>query len=413
MRTIQHFTIMITLITLCLGVNAKIFGQNTDHLDMVLTFKDSTLLVKTRYSTFLAENTDSLYFILNPGFQVDSITSRGLLSYEITSKANRPFPFWLLRFDGDPGHKGKTEISFTYQIDLRTQNHMRSNWIELNADKLWFPNRKDLNNPITYSARVQDLPESYRLFSHADARIDYSDPSAITIEKRQPWFEVLILAGKDLEPYHYDEQITIYSRTQVPDSILHETGEIVRNSIDLLNGFMGKYDPIEAFSVLFRNTSKKEIGFQFNRRNRIITGTDMVSYGDLSHEIAHFWWSKANFIEEPWMNESFANYGMYKVLATYDPAEYERLLKRNTEIAREAIPVARADLFTEGAYPAYYHKGAILLLELEDRIGEEKMKQLLSALSREEKHSTAKFLEVLEQVSGTNDRDFFAEAMKH
>ena len=156
-----------------------------------------------------------------------------------------------------------------------------------------------------------------------------------------------------------------------------------------------------------RNTTSDELGYQTARKNMIITGPDFNSYSNLSHEVAHYWWSDADFIEEPWMNESFANYSMYLVEEEFNPTQYPNLLERYKKQAEKAPPVASATLFSENSYPSYYIKGSILLKELEKKIGRKKMMTLLKARIKKNINTTEGFLTEIEKTFGPDTREYF------
>ncbi|WP_224490899.1 gluzincin family metallopeptidase [Robertkochia flava] len=381
-------------------------AQHTDHLDLDLKFEDSVLHVQATYQTRLKQPSDSLWFILNPGFRMDTIVAPGLTSYELVQKADRPFPMRLLTLQEALPANQLLEIRFSYRIDLAAQNHMRSQWIELNADKLWFPNRGDLDNKFTAAVHIDSFPSRYTLITYPDTNINRTD-GKIHMSRTKPWYEVLLLAGEDMKDSSYDEKITITAGSQTPDSVIQSIGEKVRESIDFLNDFHGGSDPIEDFRVVLRNTSRKEIGFQFNRGSLIVTGTDFNDHGNLAHEIAHYWWNKASFLVEPWMNESFANYSTYKVLAHFDPEGLEKILKRTRKLTENTIPVSEASQYAPDAFPSYYHKGALHLLALEGEIGEQAMQQLLTTCVDKRVSTTEGFLNELEELAGSEQRIYF------
>jgi hypothetical protein len=409
---IHPFSKLITSIVFLVGLTfSGLWAQKPDHLSISMNFKDSTVYIDAQYKTVSKEKVDSIYFLLNPGFELDTIKSKGLNSYKIVQKDGVPLPFWLLNYSDGIDENEEIVAEFKYKINLSGENHMKSNWIELNADKLWFPNFNALNNEFSYDVSITNFPETYTFISHPDAKIT-RDENQITIRKDTPWYEVLILAGRDMSVWNYDENITLTGSENIADSTLQSIGVKVKNSIDLLNESFGKSDPIRSFSVVLRNTNRKELGYQFNRKNMIVTGTDFNDYGNLSHEIAHFWWSRANFIDEPWINESFANYSMYLVLKEYDIEDYKKLMAKNREIAKNAIPVINASLFAEDSFNSYYHKGALHLISLEDKIGPELMRKLLSACVEKRIKTTETFLDELEELTNKEQRNFFEDLLK-
>jgi hypothetical protein len=403
----SRFSHTVLLIALSTSIS---WAQKPDHLSMTMHFKDSTLFVEATYQSDQIINRDSIYFLLNPGFELDTIHSKNLNSYTITQKKGMPLPFYHLAFNGSRDISEMLAVTFKYSIDLSEQNHMKSDWIELNADKLWFPNLGSLNNEFTYEVTITNFPQSYFIISHTDAKVTREN-NTIAIKKDNPWYEVLILGGKDMKEWEYNPNITLIGGQEISDSTFQSIGKKVKNSIDLFNGSFGMSDPITSFKVILRNTGRAEIGFQFNRRDMIVTGTDFNDYGNLSHEIAHYWWRKANFIQEPWMNESFANYGMYEVLKEFDAEDYQRVLARNRQGTKNAIPVADASLFAADAFNSYYHKGAVHLIDLEAKIGSETMQRLLSSCVEKGIRTTKGFLQELEKTTNKETRIFFKDLL--
>ena len=76
-------------------------------------------------------------------------------------------------------------------------------------------------------------------------------------------------------------------------------------------------------------------------------------------------------------------------------------------MAANSIPDADARLFAKDSEVSYYHKGAILLLELEDRIGQEKMEELLSFCVEQKVKTTKGFLDAIEKVTDIENRKYF------
>jgi hypothetical protein len=404
-------TTLISLLSFLLSLSSTgLKSQSIDHLSMMIDIDHSTLKVKAQYQAFALTETDSIYFLLNPGFELKHIEAPGLSAYQLSQKQDRPFPFWCLKFDHTFQIGEEVNIEFEYQFDLIEQNHLKSNWIELSVDKLWFPNHNDMDNKFTYDVAISNFPEHYTIISHTDAEITKKQDQ-IFIKKQTPWAEVLILAGADMKTWKPSDSLTIYAKASLSDSTLHSISKKVKHSIDFLNEEFGKSNPINTFTVVLRNTSAKELGYQFNRKNMIVTGVDFNNYADLSHEIAHYWWSDADFINEPWMNESFANYSMYLVLEKYTPDGYRKLFDRYRKRSEHAIPVMQAKLFTPDSYDSYYVKGSVLLKELEEKIGKDKLTVLLARRVEKNINSTTGFLEELEKLTDRKTRNFFEEIL--
>ena len=386
-------------------------AQPADHLNMNLQFSGDSVFVEAEYLIRTQAASDSLFFILNPMHRLDTIIAPGLREYKMGQRPDRPFPGQIVYFE-EGFEKGQAiGVTFKYSIDLSASNHWDSGWIELNVDKLWFPIHGDLDNLITYEVRITGFPDNFDLVSHMDASLQ-KGRDAIRITQPNPVFEVLILAGSDMQQVQLSDSIAFFSGTQVPDSVIQSMHEKVRYSIDYLNETVGQAEPISDFRVVLRNTPRSELGFQFNRKNMIVTGPDFDDYGNLSHEIAHFWWTGADFLREPWMNESFANYLMFMVLERFDPTDYNKVLDNFQKRAEKAPPVAGATSFSNNAFPSYYHKGAILLKGLEDRIGKGRMHLLLRTCIEENVHSTSGFMAVLKEHEGPEVAEAFYASLK-
>lgn len=386
------------------GIQA--FAQPADHVRMELAFQDSVLEVKAWYATRIQETSNKALFILNPGFDILEIRSSKLDSFALGPIEGRPFPFWKLHFRDSLEQNEDREFFFHYTIDLREQNHLKSDWVELNVDKLWFPKFGDLDTQLTYDLTIRNFPGDFDLVSHVGSDISRGK-GVIHLKSTRPEDEVLILAGRNMEHRPFDDSITFFVNREVPEAVTQSLGEKVDKTIQFLNDYFGRPRPIDTFKVVIRNCPREEIGFQFSRGSMIITGTDFDDYGNLAHEIAHFWWTGADFMKEPWMNEAFANYSMLLVLDYFDEESAQRLTERYTRQSKEAGAVGAATLFSEDAHLTYYVKGTLLLRQLETYIGKDKMRELLEYRVANDIKTTKGFLQAVEKLAGPATRDFF------
>jgi len=103
---------------------------------------------------------------------------------------------------------------------------------------------------------------------------------------------------------------------------------------------------------------------------------------------------------------------MYLVLKEYNYEDYKKVIARNRVIAETAIPVSKASLFAADSYNSYYYKGSVLLIKLEERIGPEIMRKLLSSCVEKRIKTTETFLAELENLTNKSDRDFFENLLK-
>ena len=127
--------------------------------------------------------------------------------------------------------------------------------------------------------------------------------------------------------------------------------------------------------------------------------------------MGHFWWSDASFIREPWLNESFANYSMLKVLEKYDTEQFDKSNISFQKKGKLRGPVSQAGVFSPNGYDLYYSKGAHLLVLLEENIGEKKMNQLLQRRIKLNINTTKGFLNELENIAGLEVREKFERSI--
>lgn len=170
--------------------------------------------------------------------------------------------------------------------------------------------------------------------------------------------------------------------------------------------------PIKELRVLLRNTTRKEIGYQFYRPGMVTTGSDFNSYGNLAHEIAHHWWRNGDYVKEPWIDEGLANYCMLLVLEKFDTTARNRIIASYKKSTKGLGPISGTQLFSMNAYSIYYMKSALVLWDLDKLIGRKRMIEVLTTLNKEKKYSEKLMLDTLEKIAGTEAAATFSGWLK-
>ncbi|HWA33203.1 MAG TPA: hypothetical protein VG737_03685 [Cyclobacteriaceae bacterium] len=395
----------------------QIYGQNknpkVDSLAMDVTYHENTLHVQARYFYNGSNNeTDSIYFSLNPSFKIDKISSPGLLSHKMTLKKGRPFPFMILKFDKPLDGKPR-EVDFDYVIDLEKVTQIKYGWIELMVDQFWFPNATDLDNKFVSHVTVKGLPADYSLYTYHSFH-ENPDHSYI-IDEHKPTAETTFLAGRNMTQKTSTSgsiRITFFTSNDTPDSTLASINKKMVDIITLYNASFGKLMPVNKFTIALRTFPRKLLNSQTTRDGFVITGTEFNSYGNYAHEFGHFWWSDASFLREPWLNESFANFSMMKALRKFDPQQADKsyaLFKKKAELPG---PVSTVGVFDPNAYDLYYSKGCSLLLELEEKIGTKKMDRFLQRRIKDKLNTNTAVLDALESPTDKETRVAFEAKLK-
>lgn len=389
--------------------------QTTDSLNISLMFEENSAYVKASYYLKTKTNTsDSVLFVLNPGFIINSITADNLTTYKKISVPGRPIPYLSLKFNKPLCSDTEYLIHFDYKIDLEKSNYKSYNWIEMMVDQFWYPNAHDVTNLFKSSLKVSGLYNDYAITSYQP----YSLPGNYSFEVVQniPSAEISFLAGKSMITEIKKEgnyTISFFKRKDTPDSTILSIQKKLIDIIELYNSLWGQTNRINEFSIVLRQVPRKIISGQTTRPFMVITGVEFNDYANLAHEIAHFWWNNADFLKEPWLNESFANYSMLLVLKHFDKVTYKRLLTQYEKQAEKPGVVYNAGVFEKDAYPLYYLKGTYLLTLLEEKIGESKMMELLRLRIKDKINTTADLLSTIEKNFGYEVKIYFLELISN
>jgi hypothetical protein len=397
-------------------VTSLAWGQ--DRLKVTLDFQPDSTVTVTAIYTMEERTDDSVYVILNPGFQPLQIKAEGLVRNQMAPRPGRPFPFWLLTFDPASPVKN-VPVTFNYSIDLKQMNHINSGWIELNVDKLWFPNFHDLDNEFSWDVTINNLYTGYSLVSY-EIKNDNITPvirmnpkGTIRITNDEPCPEIFIMAGANMQLWespNRDQKTRLFVSGNESDSTLLSIANRADEIINFFNDTF-KANPIDDYLLVLRNTPPGEINFLQSRGNILLGNSFASSYASLSHEVSHYWWSKADFINEPWMNESFANYSMLLLLESYDKEQFEKQLNRIKEGGVKGGSLRNTTTFDPNGMATYYFKGCQLLWELDSEIGRDAFIQLLVERIKQDANSTDEFLQLIKVSNGAEVQSSFASKL--
>lgn len=116
------------------------------------------------------------------------------------------------------------------------------------------------------------------------------------------------------------------------------------------------------------------------------------TYGQIvvAHETAHQWWYGIvgnDEVEEPWLDESLTEYSTLKFFKHYYPTLGDRLLQLKEGALKETESFERKKEFVGNPVTGFsnwksygllvYEKGPMMFNELEKKLGEDKMNQVL------------------------------------
>jgi hypothetical protein len=127
----------------------------------------------------------------------------------------------------------------------------------------------------------------------------------------------------------------------------------------------------------------------------------------VAHEFAHFWWTGAPVDGwQDWLNEAFAEFSsMRAVRAKFGEQAYQTRLERKRQAVVGLPPIRGIDRQHEHAYDVLYNKGTLVLLDLEQLIGEAAFNELLRRFVREPVRDNDMLLRLLTEVAGQEAAD--------
>ena len=155
----------------------------------------------------------------------------------------------------------------------------------------------------------------------------------------------------------------------------------------------------------------------YGRKNFISLRTvqfDLYTCKGIAHEMAHFWWhnAEANTWED-WLNEAFAEYSMLMYLREkIDINIFNRYISEYKKKVEKSPPIWGIDRAKPEAYSALYEKGSLILMEFEEKLGQEQFLDFLRLILKEKVANTNEFLDLIEKVLPKDIRLWFENKLK-
>ena len=130
--------------------------------------------------------------------------------------------------------------------------------------------------------------------------------------------------------------------------------------------------------------------------------------------MAHFWWNKANSNTwHDWINEAFAEYiMMVYIKEKYGDEVFQSYVDAYRVNAANSCPIWGIDRATPEAYTALYEKGAIILYDLEQKVGTERFFEFARFMLAENVKTTDAFLTATQNSLGKDTRHLIENKLK-
>ena len=313
-----------------------------------------------------------------------------------------------------PKKKGIYNITFDYSCNLDSldtwMSSMEKDWVQLGYYMAWFPiNSESRDFKANVSITIND--------GYTVSGSGIVERKGDKWEMTQPWggFDLQIVASPILK----SKKMTIDGRTF----------EIVYTDFadaDADSALVACSEALQFYSRLFKtNPSNDYMKFLVvPRRGGGISRKNFIAYATrrfnehfktaIGHEMGHFWWNKApTFSWEDWLNEGFAEFSMlWYIKCHFEKHVFDCYLEACRENARHACPIYEVDRDAPEAYDALYNKGALLLYDLEQKVGVTYFFEFIQGVVEREITSTAILLDYAEEIFGKEIREWIENRIK-
>lgn len=380
---------------------------------LILNPDSSSLEAKVRLLYRSTAKSETASFLLHRNLQMEQLTGSELVSYEKREGCDFPFTpeadTWQLRWARPLQPDQTCELQWHYRGALTQPlpwgvNRLSPNWAEIGLYMPWFP-----WNPhgglFTYQVEV-GLPPRYSLVGTGE--VARTDAGLWQLSSLTPVSDISIIAAPNLHQISSQAGGACLRVHHVPGE--NETGlsSLVADGLWVL----------EFFQDWFADSGRREVdvvvaprteGGGYARPGLIVLSSladhkpeqraRLLRY--IAHEFAHLWWAGADVSTwEDWLNESFAEFSAQKALrARLGEEALAASLARMRARLPGLPPIRGIEREAEEAHPVLYTKGALLLFDLEQLIGEARMTELLRQRLIRHVCSTAGFLSLLGEIA--------------
>ncbi|HBK86725.1 MAG TPA: hypothetical protein DDZ53_11920 [Firmicutes bacterium] len=395
--------------------------DNHYSISAVLNPQNRTLQAVAKLIISPKVRTEALTFLLHRDLTISQLQAPMLSTWQSAGKSTFPFTAeainWELKFAPALMPDTTYELIFHYSGQLLGMpwgvNRLTPEWIELGLYLPWFPWNPD-GGLLTYEVNVQIDPK-YSVVG-AGTAIQQSE-NIWRLHATQPMLDITVAAAPDLQQIdHIVEQtsISLYFTTCENEAALNT---IKDDAIWVLDYYQNWFqdDAKRHIDVVI---APREQGGGYARPGLIMLSTladhqpeqAPMLFKYIAHEVAHLWWAGAKVDSwQDWLNESFAEFSSLKAFGTkLGTKALESYLAERLQQLPGLPPIRGIDRQAEKAHAVLYTKGAILLFDLEELIGEQKMSTLLRERLRRQVMDTDTFLLLLEEIAGPEAAKQFA-----
>lgn len=320
-----------------------------------------------------------------------------------------------LIFNNSTKQSGTVEFVVDYDSDFTgmetSAEAFTEEWLQIGFYNAWFP--VNLNSKKATSKLRVSIDPAYKVSGSG-----MISKKGDHWEINQPWasYDNVIIAAKDLNSSQAKKGTatieTVY--TDFPEADIQS---IISTSQTVLDYFGRIYPKQKESYIKFVVKHSATGGGGYNRPNFI--SLRLKTYGlstqkTIAHEVAHFWATGADATTwQDWLNESFAEYSaLLYVRDNISTETYTDYIEAYKKSSIDAPAIWDFNRSSNAAYTVLYKKGAVILHDLESKIGTDKMFKLLYLKRTLGVKNTADFLDLLEQQTSKDIRNWLETALK-
>ncbi|MGL1958222.1 MAG: M1 family aminopeptidase [Colwellia sp.] len=385
---------------------------NNYNIEAKLHQHDGIIQVKATL-TITDSTQSSIEFLLNKNAKIDSVTLNAQpIAYEFDTSGNSPNIYIehgkLLKLKSRLLQNQQNKLRFSYSLKVNDVNYLSSlvdgTALEMGLYSAWFPLNENYGK-FNFFLKLH-LPDTYKVTGNAEVT---KRNDGWVLKSNNPSFDIVVIASEKSTLHELqlgEAKVSVFNM----DSESNNIDNLLIDIQKLLLFFESK--------VGLPNANIKNIKFVLLPRSSgpsysrsgfaAITKSPKEKYDRMlrtvAHEVGHFWWNKApTQTWEDWLNESFSEYFSYLALEhIYGKNKKSELIEHYRPKIKKLPPIVGLSRSDKHAYTVLYIKGALILDELNLKIGDKNFFKLLQQTNNKNIKDTETFISLLKELYGSD-----------
>jgi hypothetical protein len=401
--------------------NAQSIKADEYEMQVNIDIIKKSITAKTIITAFTQNSiTDTLKLILHKNSIIQKLKVNGSnckYFFAVSDKqANRYMPESRdLSIIPDEKPNGKFTIEIDYIVSLTELKHNTSSftneWIALASYSSWYPVNFDWGK-FNYSLTVS-IPKPF-IVSGA-GKISYQKGKWKVIQASKT-DDIVLIASNIMQTKKFKDDGANITMNYIGFTEA-QADSIIASTIQAYNFYKTIYGEVGKANLTIAAMPLKG-GNAFARKDFIYMQTKGGSSFDMnktiSHEVAHFWWNKANVdIWEDWLNEGFAEFSTLLFIQKFiSDSAYINELKEYKKMSKEVAPVWQMDRSDNNASMILYRKAPVALANFRNTIGDEAFFNLLKSIHLNKINNTTDLLSLIEKNISSGAKNNLIELLK-